>query len=163
MERRVTARTKARRRAVDVLFEADQRGAYTPLGLSDLLQQRLEITAAQTELPRYSADIVDGVATHLDAIDDVLSTYIQGWTLDRLPSVDRAILRMAVWEMFFNDEIDLPISVSEAATLAAQLSTDSSPGFVNALLDRLRTMESAIRAELRGDTSGDVAETSPTN
>src|SRR5660398_47683 len=76
---RTTSRTKARRRAVDVLFEADQRGRYSPLELSDLLQERLSLTAAQTALPQYSADIVDGVATHLDAIDEVLTTYSQGW------------------------------------------------------------------------------------
>ncbi|SNU00744.1 NusB antitermination factor [Ruaniaceae bacterium KH17] len=145
---RTTARTKARRRAVDVIFEADQRGVFTPLGLSDLLQERLAVTAAQTELPEYSADIVDGVATHLDDIDRVLGTYIQGRTLDRLPSVDRAILRMAVWEMFYNPEIDLPITISEATTLAADLSTDGSPAFVNAVLDRLRNAETAIAADL---------------
>lgn len=133
---------------MDVIFEADQRGVFTPLGLSDLLQERLAVTAAQTELPEYSADIVDGVATHLDDIDRVLGTYIQGRTLDRLPSVDRAILRMAVWEMFYNPEIDLPITISEATTLAADLSTDGSPAFVNAVLDRLRNAETAIAADL---------------
>lgn len=145
---RVTARTKARRRAVDVLFEADQRGVFTPLGLSDLLQERLAMTAAQTALPEYSADIVDGVAVHLDAIDRTLGTYIQGRTLDRLPAVDRAILRMAVWEMFFNPSIDLPVTIAEAATIAADLSTDGSPAFVNAVLDRLRNAETAIAADL---------------
>ena len=77
-DRRVTARTKARRRAVDVLFEADQRGRYRPLELSDLLQERLAVTAAQTALPQYSADIVDGVAANLAEIDEVLSTHLQG-------------------------------------------------------------------------------------
>src|SRR5659263_148579 len=147
---RTTSRTKVRRRAVDVLFEADQRGRYSPLELSDLLQERLSLTAAQTALPQYSADIVDGVATHLDAIDEVLTTYSQGWALHRMPAVDRAILRMAVWELVFNDEVDDAVVISEAVNLAADLSTDGSPAFVNALLDRLRVLGAAIREELRG-------------
>ncbi len=149
-DRRVTARTKARRRAVDVLFEADQRGRYRPLELSDLLQERLAVTAAQTALPQYSADIVDGVAANLAEIDEVLSTHLQGWTLERLPAVDRAILRMAVWELLYNDEIDDAVAISEAVTLAATLSTDDSPAFVNGLLDALRVLGPALRAELRG-------------
>ena len=149
-DRRVTARTKARRRAVDVLFEADQRGRYRPLELSDLLQERLAVTAAQTALPQYSADIVDGVAANLAEIDEVLATHLQGWTLERLPAVDRAILRMAVWELLYNDEIDDAVAISEAVTLAATLSTDDSPAFVNGLLDALRVLGPALRAELRG-------------
>ena len=149
-DRRVTARTKARRRAVDVLFEADQRGRYRPLELSDLLQERLAVTAAQTALPQYSADIVDGVAANLAEIDEVLATHLQGWTLDRMPAVDRAILRMAVWELLYNDEIDDAVAISEAVTLAATLSTDDSPAFVNGLLDALRVLGPALRAELRG-------------
>lgn len=149
-DRRVTARTKARRRAVDVLFEADQRGRYRPLELSDLLQERLAVTAAQTALPQYSADIVDGVAANLAEIDEVLATHLQGWTLERLPAVDRAILRMAVWELLYNDEIDDAVTISEAVTLAATLSTDDSPAFVNGLLDALRVLGPALRAELRG-------------
>ncbi|MDN5557893.1 MAG: transcription antitermination factor NusB [Ruaniaceae bacterium] len=144
----MTARTKARRRAVDILFEADQRGMYSPLGLSDLLQERLALTAAQTALPEYSADIVDGVSTHLEPIDSVLSEYVQGRPLDRLPAVDRAILRMAIWEMFFNHEINRTIAISEATTLAAELSTDSSPALVNAVLDRVRNAETAVSADL---------------
>ena len=149
-QHRVTSRTKARRRAVDVLFEADQRGRYRPLELSDLLQERLAVTAAQTALPQYSADIVDGVAANLAEIDEVLSTHLQGWTLERLPAVDRAILRMAVWELLYNDEIDDAVAISEAVTLAATLSTDDSPAFVNGLLDALRVLGPALRAELRG-------------
>lgn len=147
---RTTARSKARRRAVDVLFEADQRDRYTPLGLSDLLQERLDLTAAQTALPQYSADIVDGVATHLAPIDEVISAHVQGWTLQRLPAVDRAILRMAVWELVFNDELDGAVVVDEAVNLAADLSTDASPAFVNGVLDRLRVLGPALREELRG-------------
>jgi len=148
-KRRVTGRTKARRRAVDVLFEADQRGRYTPLALSDLLQERLALTAAQTPLPEYSAEIVEGVAAHLADIDDVLATYAQR-PLARMPAVDRAILRMAVWELLFNDEIADVVAISEAVKLAAELSTDGSPGFVNAVLDTIRVLGPALREDLGG-------------
>ena len=146
-QHRVTSRTKARRRAVDVLFEADQRGEYTPDGLRTLLSERIDLSAAQTPLPAYSRQIVAGVSQDCAAIDRILSSYIQGWALDRLPAVDRAILRMAVWELFRNDEVDAPVSIAEAATLAAQLSTDDSPGFINAVLDRLRQLGPAVAAE----------------
>lgn len=150
---RVTARTKARRRAVDVLFEADQRGRWTPLRLSDLLQERLALTAAQTALPQYAVEIVEGVATHMAALDELLSTYVQGRPLERLAAVDRAILRMAAWELVFNDELDDAVVISQAVRLAGDLSTDESSAFVNAVLDRLRALGPAIRADLRGEGS----------
>lgn len=78
----------------------------------------------------------------------MLTQYIQGRPLERLPAVDRAILRMAVWEMFFNHEIDRTIAISEATTIAADLSTDGSPGLVNAVLDRVRNSETAVAASL---------------
>ncbi|NLI19800.1 MAG: transcription antitermination factor NusB [Actinomycetales bacterium] len=149
-KRRATARTKARRRAVDVLFEADQRGRYQPLALSDLLQERLATTAAETPLPAYSAELVEGVAGHLEDIDDILLTYAHGRTLDRMPAVDRAILRMAVWELLFDDEIDDAVVISEAVKLAAELSTEGSPRFVNAILDKIRVLGPALRLDLRG-------------
>lgn len=148
--RRATGRTKARRRAVDVLFEADQRGRYHPLDLSDLLQERLALTAAQTPLPSYSAEIVEGVADHLADIDEILTTYAPGRPLARMPAVDRAILRMAVWELLFNDEVDDVVAITEAVKLAGDLSTDASPGFVNAVLDRVRVLGPALREDLRG-------------
>lgn len=146
-----TARTKARRRAVDVLFEADQRGGYTPEKLQALLRDRIIVTAAQTALPQYSVDIVTGVAEHLNAIDEILSTYLEGWTLDRIPSVDRAILRASTWELLKNDEVDAAVTITQAVTLAAELSTDESPAFVNALLDRLAALAPVLRVQM--DTS----------
>lgn len=148
---RATARTKARRRAVDVLFEADQRGMWSPLALSDLLQERLVVTAALTALPQYAVEIVEGVATHMDALDELLATYVQGRPLERLNAVDRAILRLAAWELVFNDELDDAVVISQAVRLAADLSGDEAPAFVNAVLDRLRALGPAIRADLRGE------------
>nr|NLD40007.1 transcription antitermination factor NusB [Actinomycetales bacterium] len=148
---RTTARTKARRRAVDVVFEADQRGRYSGKALGRLLQERLSVTAAQTTLPQYSADMVAGLAEHAAGIDRVLATYLQGWTLDRLPAVDRAILRTATWELLFNAELDAPIVITEAVNLAQDLSTDDSPAFVNAVLDRLRIIAPVLVAEIEAE------------
>lgn len=134
---------------MDVLFEADQKNQYTPAGLRALLTERQEHSTAQTELPAYSADIVGGVADHLGGIDHTLATYLQGWTIPRLPAVDRAILRAATWELLFNDEIDAPVVITEAANLAQDLSTDDSPAFVNAVLDRLRVLAPTLVAEIR--------------
>lgn len=142
-----TARTKARRRAIDVLFEADQREQYTSRGLRALVVERMAVSAAQTSLPQYAADAVDGVAEHRWEIDETLASYIQGWELERLPSVDRAILRLAVWELVFNDELDAPVVIDEAVKLAVMLSGDDAPGFINAVLDRVRVVAPAIRAD----------------
>lgn len=158
---RITARTKARRRAVEVLFEADQRGHYTPAGLSDLLTQRLALTAAQTALPQYSADIVAGVAAHLDQIEDVLLTYAQGRPVERMPAVDRAIARMATWELIYNDEVDGVVTVAEAVTIAADLSTDESPATLNALLDRLRLLGPGLRSDEPAPTDTPPTDTPP--
>ncbi len=154
---RTTSRTKARRRAMDVLFEADQRGRYNPAGLQDLLGERGQLSAAQTDLPQYATEIVAGVAAHLAGIDSALSTYLQGWTLDRLPSVDRAVLRGATWELLFNEDVDAPVVITEAANMAQDLSTDDSAAFVNAVLDRLRVLAPVVAAEIlatEGETRG---------
>lgn len=142
-----TARTKARRRAVDVLFEADQRERYRPAGLRALVVERMAVSAAQTSLPQYAADAIAGVADHCRIIDETLSSYIHGWTIDRLPAVDRAILRFAVWELVFNDDVDAAVTISQSVKLATQLSGDDAPGFVNAVLDRIRVVAPAIKAD----------------
>lgn len=145
---RPTGRTKARRRAVDVLFEADQRGQYDPEHLRGLLRERLAVSAAQTALPQFSADIVEGVIEHLQGIDETISTYLRGWTLRRLPSVDRAILRAATWELLYSEDVDAPVVISEAVRLAEQLAGDQSPAFVNSVLDRLRVLAPALREDI---------------
>lgn len=136
---------------MDVLFEADQRGRYTSDRLRELLRERLTVTAAQTVLPQYSADIVAGVAGHLAGIDRTIATYLQGWTLNRLPAVDRAILRATTWELLFNDDVDDPVVITEAVNLAQDLSTDDSPAFINAVLDRLRMLAPVLVAEIEAE------------
>lgn len=142
---RGSARRKARHRAIDVLFEADQRiRAGQRIELTDVLAQRLVQTLAQSPLPQYSVDIVEGVAAHLVELDELLQTYSHGWTLERMPAVDRAILRVGLWEIIHNDDVPDAVAVDEAVGLAATLSTDDSPDFVNGLLGRLADLKPTL-------------------
>lgn len=138
---RITARTKARSRAVAVLFEADQRGiGDDPPRLVALLEERTRVSTAQTPLPSYSQEIVRGVAQHLAEVDERLAAHARG----RLPAVDRAILRMGTWEILYNArEVPQVAAIDQAVLLAREMSTASSPGFVNAVLDTIRKESSA--------------------
>ncbi|WP_024288203.1 transcription antitermination factor NusB [Cellulomonas sp. KRMCY2] len=127
------ARSKARKRALDVLFEADQRG----LAALNVLADRIAQPGTQAALPQYSVELVEGVLAHRDRIDELISTYSHGWTLERMPAVDRAVLRLGAWEILFNDDVPDAVAVDEAVELARALSTDESPTFVNGLLGRL--------------------------
>jgi transcription antitermination protein NusB len=129
----VGARTKARKRAVDVLFEADQRGV-APL---EMLARRLAEPGTESALPQYSVDLVEGVVERQSRIDETLSTYSQGWTLARMPAVDRAVLRVGAWEILYSEDVPDAVAVDEAVELARALSTDDSPTFVNGLLGRV--------------------------
>src|SRR3954467_11169414 len=125
------ARTKARKRALDILFEADQRG----LDAAGVLAER--VRRADPPVPEYAVEIVEGVGAHLERIDELLATYAQGWAVDRMPGVDRALLRLSAWELLWNDEVPDAVAIDEAVELARSLSTDESPAFVNGLLARL--------------------------
>jgi len=129
----VSARSKARKRALDLLFEADQRG----LNAQELLAERLSGTVAGPTPNEYTIALVEGVTSRWQEINDLLATYSQGWTIDRMPGVDRAILRIGAWEVVWNDEVPDAVAISEAVGLAKSLSTDESPSFVNGLLARL--------------------------
>ena len=223
----VTARTKARRRAVEILFEADQRGllrderggapgrgdypvrggrdeygerdarsapderparseydeypargerdehsvydapgeydgrpAYDEYGgvaaaraeesgaaraLRDLAAERAEHSANHTPAPAYAREILAGVADHLAEVDEAIETYAQGWALARMPAVDRAIARVATWEIVWNDDVDAPVAVDEAITLARMLSTDDSPRYLSGLLGRIGDLADTLR------------------
>lgn len=127
------ARTKARKRAADILFEAEQRR----WDAVRLLRDRIEKPLTESPVPQYAADIVEGVAEHRERIDELLETYSNGWTIERMPAVDRALLRVGAWEILFNAEVPDAVAIDEAVDLAAQLSTDDSPAFVNGLLGRI--------------------------
>ena len=136
----MSARGKARNRALDVLFEAEQRS----VSAFDVLKSRREQTD-QIVNP-YTLEIVEGVVSHQSAIDEFLETYSQGWTLERMPAVDRIILRIGTWELLYNDDVPDGVAVSEAVALAKTLSTDESPQFINGLLGRLQQLKPSLLA-----------------
>jgi N utilization substance protein B len=127
----VTARGKARKRALDILFEAEMRREP----LLDVLKDRIE--RAEPPVTAYAAELVRGVAAHRDEIDGLLAANARGWTLDRMPAVDRNILRIGAFELLWGAQVPEAVAISEAVLLATDLSTDASPGFVNGLLARL--------------------------
>src|SRR3954453_2816609 len=134
----MAARSKARKRALDVLFEADQRG-LDPL---DVLAER--VRRADPPIAEYTVEIVEGVVAHQERIDELLSTYAQGWTLDRMPGVDRSLLRLSAWELLFNDDVPDAVPIDGAGELGRSLSTDESPAFVNGLLARLLEVKPTV-------------------
>ncbi|MFD5278052.1 transcription antitermination factor NusB [Pseudarthrobacter sp. NPDC058362] len=136
----MSARGKARSRALDVLFEAEQRS----VSAFDVLRARREKTD-QVVNP-YTVDIIEGVVSRQTAIDEFLETYSQGWSLERMPSVDRIILRIGTWELLYNDDVPDGVAVSEAVALAKTLSTDESPQFINGLLGRLQQLKPSLLA-----------------
>jgi len=138
----VAARSKARKRALDVLFEADQRG-LAPVAL---LADRITEPGTEASLPQYSVDLVEGVVAHQERIDELLATHAHGWTVERMPAVDRAILRLGTWEVLFNDDVPDAVAVDEAVELARSLSTDDSPAFVNGLLGRIVDLKPTLLA-----------------
>jgi len=137
----VTARGKARKRALDVLYEADMRG----IPASDVLDAKADSDSPLTN--PYTAELVWGVVEHADRIDDLLATYAQGWTLDRMPAVDRNLLRIGTYELLWCPDVPAAVAISEAVELAKSLSTDESASFVNGLLARILD----IRPELALD------------
>jgi len=127
----MSARGKARKRALDVLFESELRGR-DPL---TTLAERL--AAGDPPVHEYTVRLVEGVAEHQARIDELLRTYSVGWPLDRMPAVDRNLLRVGLFEVLWADDVPDAVAVNEAVELARQLSTDDSPGFVNGLLGRI--------------------------
>lgn len=134
------ARTKARRRAVDLLFEAEQRG----VNAGTLVAERVERPVTEAPLNPYTVTLVEGVVAQWVDTDELLTTYSQGWTLERMPAVDRAILRIASWEILHNDEVPDVVAISEAVALATDLSTDESPRFVHGLLARIAEIKDTL-------------------
>ncbi|GAA1388990.1 hypothetical protein GCM10009661_78180 [Catellatospora chokoriensis] len=128
------ARRKARKRALDVLYEADLRDLPVRTVLAAYLE-RMESPRPE-HLP-YAISLAEGVNEHLDTIDETIATFAEGWTIDRMPVVDRNLARIAVYELLFVPEIDDPVAITEAVELAKELSTDDSPRFLNGLLGRI--------------------------
>jgi len=124
----MSARSKARKRALDLLYAAEMRGE----GAGDALDRAIADDEGPTN--DYTVTLVRGVVEHAARIDELLATYSEGWTLDRMPAVDRNVLRLGVYEMLYVDDVPDAVAVSEAVALVQDLSTDESPAFVNGVL-----------------------------
>lgn len=127
----MSARTKARKRAIDILFEADLRGADPVSTAADRL------TDPERPVQPYALTLIEGVVARGERIDELVTTYADGWTLQRMPGVDRAIIRTAIYELLWMDDVPDAVVIDEAVELAKMLSTDDSPKFINGLLGRL--------------------------
>ncbi|MCO1578608.1 MULTISPECIES: transcription antitermination factor NusB [unclassified Crossiella] len=139
------ARSKARKRAVDVLFEADQRG----LDPVTLLSGRV----GSPDVPPvndYTVTLVEGVTSHRDRIDELIIEHSEGWSLSRMPAVDRAVLRLGLFELLWATDVPDAVAIDEAIELAKALSTDDSPRFVNGVLGRIAGIADHLRAANNG-------------
>jgi len=139
----VGARSKARKRAVDILYAAALRD-------TDPLTLHAERTAVAEHPPPddYATTLLEGVVAHRERIDELLTEHAEGWTLDRMPPVDLAVLRLGLYELLWAQDVPDPVAVDEAVQLAKSLSTDDSPRFVNGVLGRLAVMADHLRATL---------------
>jgi N utilization substance protein B len=131
----MAARSKARKRAVDILYEADVRGGDRLA----LLRDRVE--TGNPPVPEHAVRLVEGVAEHAGRIDALIDAHTTNWSIDRLPDVDRAILRMSVYELLWVDDVPDAVVIDEAVELAKALSTDDSPAFVNGVLGAILAAE----------------------
>lgn len=149
----VRGRHQARKRAVDLLFEAEVRG----ISAAEVVDTRAALAEAKPDIARlhpYTAAVARGVSEHAAHIDDLITAHLRGWTLDRLPAVDRAILRVSVWELLHAADVPEPVVVDEAVQLAKELSTDDSPGFVNGVLGQVMLVTPQLRAAAQAVRGG---------
>jgi N utilization substance protein B len=135
----VSARSKARKRALDLIFAAEARGR-TP---ADFLAEQVEAGDAPTN--EYTVTLVEGVAERQTRIDELIAQYAEGWALDRMPAVDRNVLRIAVFELLWSDDVPDAVAISEAVNLVRDLSTDESPAFVNGVLGQIARDRESLR------------------
>lgn len=137
------ARTTARKRALNTLYEADEKGEE----IIDLLDERLAYPGAQTPLPPYAQEIVRGVASHRRTVDKALEERSEGWDVKRMHVLDRNIARMAAWEIIYNDDVPAKVAIDEALTLAKAYSDDEAPHFLHGLLSAIERDAGQIRLE----------------
>ncbi len=143
----MATRNKARRRAVEILYEADLRSVSPSTVLADRISRVQQLTPQDSDprLGEYAIELVEGVARHQERIDSLIATYSVGWPLDRMPAVDRNVLRLGVYELLWQDEVPDVVAIDEAVGLAQQLSTDESPQFVNGLLNRIMELKPSLQ------------------
>ncbi|MEY4023131.1 MAG: hypothetical protein RLZ23_92 [Actinomycetota bacterium] len=138
----MSARSKARKQALDLLYEADIRGTSA----ADLLELRdtTEDDPDARPIRDFTKELIAGVAENKRKIDELITTYAQGWDMDRLPAVDRNILRLGIFEIVWNEDLDDGIAIDEALTLAKELSTDESAGYIHGVLGRISSIKESI-------------------
>jgi N utilization substance protein B len=137
----MSARSKARKRALDLIFAAEARGREPGEFLAE------QVAAGEAPTNDYTVTLVQGVADRRARIDQLIGEYSQGWTLDRLPAVDRNVLRLAIFELPWVDDVPDAVAISEALNLVRELSTDESPTFVNGVLGQIGRDKERLTAE----------------
>jgi N utilization substance protein B len=138
----VSARSKARKQALDLLYEADIRGGSA----LDLLQSRDVVEEGPDARPirEFTKELILGVSDNTRKIDELITTYAQGWDMDRLPAVDRNILRLAIYEIVWSTDLADGIAIDEALSLAKELSTDESAGYIHGVLGKISSIKESI-------------------
>ncbi|MCD0481199.1 transcription antitermination factor NusB [Streptacidiphilus sp. ASG 303] len=141
------ARSKARKRAFQILFESDHRGVDPQGVLADWIRRGREPKPDEgvPQVGEYTMQLVEGYAQHAARIDELISGYAVGWTLDRMPIADRNILRLGAYELIWEDDVPDAVVLDEAVEIAKEFSTDESPAFVNGLLGRLKELKPSLR------------------
>jgi N utilization substance protein B len=139
----VSARSKARKRALDALFASDLTGEAA-LAVLKRTESESRERESQTAIFDYAETLVSGYLANRDRIDSRLQGLAEGWSLERMPNVDRAILRIAAWELLYNEEIPAEVAIAEAVSLASELSTNESPKFINGILARIAKDRQAL-------------------
>lgn len=127
----MASRSKSRKRALDILFESEAQNLPTGGTLAERVGDK------EYPVNAYAVTLIEGVMAHRERLDEIISANSNEWTLDRMPAVDRNVLRIGAYEILFADDVPDAVAVSEAVALAADLSTDESPSFVNGLLSRI--------------------------
>ena len=127
----MSARSKARKRALDILYETDLRDTDPLATVGE------RVARADPPVPEYAVELVEGVTEHRARIDEIIASYAEGWTMERMPPIDRNVLRIGVYEMLWREDIPDVVAIDEAIELAKSLSTDDSPRFVNGVLARI--------------------------
>lgn len=137
----MSARSKARKQALDILYESDIR----KLSPSHVLENRpVEEGPDSRPIRDYARSLIEGIEGNRRKIDELITTYAQGWDMDRLPTVDRNILRLAIYEIVWLDDLDDAIAIDEALSLAKELSTDESAGYIHGVLGRIASIKADI-------------------
>lgn len=137
----MSARTRARKRVLDILYEAEMR-SFSPLEILERTQ-----ADATDPLNEYVPFLVNGIVQRKSLVDETIETYSQEWSLDRMPMVDRELARIGVFEILFQEEVPDAVVIHEIVELASTLSTDDSPSFLNGLLGKIAAIKHRISVE----------------